>query len=144
MEAKIGFQPRHARRSMLQAKDFIDLGARWLIGDGRKPRIWRDNWLPEQSNFKVWSPANNLHPDATVSDLIDEDTNSWKRDLIFNIFNPYEAQQILNIPISLRLPGDCLTWHWEKDGNYSVRSAYHSLCDTKDRNIPKPSEQRDL
>lgn len=142
LEAKIGCQPSYAWRSMLQAKDVINLGARWMIGDGKSARIWKDNWLPEQSGFKVWSPITNLHLEATVSELIDEDTKRWKRDLIYNVFNPYEAKQILNIPISLRLPGDCLTciWHWEKDGNFSVRSAYHLLCDAKDRNLPESFE----
>lgn len=91
MKAKIGFQPSYAWMSMLQAKEVMNLGTRWLIGDGKKAKIWRDNWLPEQANFKVWSPATTLHLEATVSELIVEDTKRWKRDLIYNIFNPYEA-----------------------------------------------------
>jgi hypothetical protein len=35
-------------------------------------------------------------------------------------------------------------WNWEKDGEYSVRSAYHLLCDAKARLQPGPSSpQRD-
>lgn len=104
--------------------------------------IWTDSWLSEQSNFRVWSPVKNLPPDAKVSALIDEDTKQWKRDLILDSFNPFEAQQILNIPISLRLPEDQLIWHWEKDDIYSVRSAYHLLCDSKTRDVAESSDMK--
>ncbi|GAU21787.1 hypothetical protein TSUD_329120, partial [Trifolium subterraneum] len=49
------------------------------------------------------------------------------------------AQNIISLPISFRLPQDTLIWNWEKDGVYSVRSAYHLLCDEKARLQPGPS-----
>lgn len=143
MEVQKGFPPSYDWRSMLHAKEVLDLGARWMIRNGKKVRIWKDRWLPEQANFKIWSPIKNLQPDATVSELIDEDTKQWKRDVIFCSFNHFEAAQILSISISLHLPEDSLSWHWEHDGSYFVRSAYHLLSEEKNRNVLESSDMRD-
>lgn len=85
-----------------------------------------------------------LPADATVSVLIDEDTKQWNRDLIFRVFNPFEAQQIVNIPVSRRLPVDRLVWHFEKNGLYSVKSAYHLLKNDNSRNIAESSNSSNL
>ncbi|GAU48804.1 hypothetical protein TSUD_406370 [Trifolium subterraneum] len=90
-------------------------------------------------DFRVCSPINVLEADACVSQLIDSNTRSWNRNLISQIFSPFEAQQILNIPLSWRLPNDKLIWHWEKDGNFSVRSAHHMIKETDNLNIPEAS-----
>lgn len=79
-------------------------------------------WL---TKFKVWSPVFGLGQNAFVSELIDSDTKMWNRIKILNKFTNYEAQQILSFPLSWRLPIDKITWHWEKDGNFSMRSPYH-------------------
>jgi hypothetical protein len=59
--------------------------------------------------------------------------------LIRQIFSPFEAQQILNIPLSWRLPNDNLIWHWERDGNFSVRSAHHMIKEAETMNTPEAS-----
>ncbi|MCI24389.1 reverse transcriptase-like protein, partial [Trifolium medium] len=104
MEAQIGYQPSYAWRSIFSAKRVIELGSRWTIGKGQQVRIWKDSWLPNNAGFKVCSPINVLEADACVSQLIDSNTRSWNRNLISQIFSPFEAQQILNIPLSWRLP----------------------------------------
>ncbi|MCI24538.1 F-box protein, partial [Trifolium medium] len=57
MEAKLGYQPSYAWRSILSAKDVLDKGARWRVGNGASIKIWKDKWLPNQAGFKVWSPV---------------------------------------------------------------------------------------
>lgn len=64
--------------------------------------------------------------------------------MIFSSFDRDVAQKIINIPLSMRLPADKLVWNWEKDGEYSIRSAYLLLCDAKARLQRGPSNpQRD-
>jgi len=91
-EAHSGYQPSYAWRSLCNAKSVIDLGLRWSIGNGQQVRIWKDHWLPELSSFKVWSPVHNLHEDAVVADLIDVDLKQWKRALVLDSFNEFEAK----------------------------------------------------
>jgi ribonuclease HI len=142
LEANVGYQPSYVWRSMICAKEVMELGARWVIGDGKQVKIWSDSWLPEQSKLKVWSTPLNEVIDAKVCSLIDTDLKMWKKDVIINTFNEYEAQQILNIPLSWRLPKDMLIWHWEKHGHYSVRSAYHVLKEEGNNGIPETSNTR--
>jgi ribonuclease HI len=139
LEAKIGYQPSYAWRSMQSAKDVIDLGARWRIGNGEKVRIIVDKWMPNHAGFKVWSRCEDLNDDTLVCDLIDPDTKQWKRDLVSHLFHPHEALQILSMPISPRLPPDKLVWHFERDGDYSVRSAHHLVKQHHSRNLAESS-----
>ncbi|KAF3951697.1 hypothetical protein CMV_022679 [Castanea mollissima] len=60
-----------------------------------------------------------------VSSLIDEDTKTWRRDRLVEIFLPFEVNTILNIPISHHLPEDSIIWVGNKKGIFSVKSAYY-------------------
>jgi ribonuclease HI len=111
----------------------------WKIGNGRKVKIWKDRWMPDLKVIDFMGDNCPLSEDACVEDLIDVDTKQWKRDLIFSCFDRIVAKQIINTPLSFRLPQDLMIWNWEKDGEYSVRSAYHLLCDEKARFQPGPS-----
>jgi hypothetical protein len=139
MEAQIGYQPSYAWRSIFNAKKVIEMGSRWSIGNGQQVRIWRDSWLPNQAGFKVCSPVKVLAPDACVSQLINISTRSWNYRLIRDIFSDFEAQQIINLPLSWRLPNDRRIWHWERDGNFSVRSTHHMINEAGTLNNPESS-----
>jgi hypothetical protein len=54
MEANVGYQPSYVWRSLCNPREVIDMGARWVIGNGKDVHIWNDKWLPEQDKFKVW------------------------------------------------------------------------------------------
>ncbi|KAK2404541.1 hypothetical protein QL285_053869 [Trifolium repens] len=137
-----GYQPSYAWRSIQSAKEVINLGSRWRIGNGEKVKIFKDKWLPNQVGFKVWSRCDELNEDVLVSTLIDPDTKQWKRDLLSHLFYLHEAKQILSIPISQRLPSDKIIWHFERDGEYSVRSAHHLLKQHNSRNVAGTSGQQ--
>ena len=59
-----------------------------------------------------------------VSSLIDEETRNWKVDKVKRHFLPFEAETILNIPLSYNLPEDCIIWMGNKRDVFSVKSAY--------------------
>lgn len=84
-----------------------------------------------------------LGEDALVEELLDLDTRQWNRSLIYNSFNRQKALKVVSIPISLRPSRDKLCWHWEKDGFYSVRSAYHLMSNHRENLQPGPSSHRD-
>nr|POF23153.1 putative ribonuclease h protein [Quercus suber] len=52
----------------------------------------------------------------------------WNSGLIDQIFFPWEAESIKNMPVSFRTDSDLLTWPWTADGGYSVKSAYQILA----------------
>jgi len=124
MEAKLGFLPSYAWRSIMSVREVITKGGKWRIGNREKVRIWHDNWLPSVSNPCVKSQVKILHQDDFVSTLIDQDTKQWNKDLIFSV---------------CRLPVDSFLWNGEKDSTYSVRSAYHQLGVDRRKDLPGSS-----
>ena len=71
-----------------------------------------------------------------VSALIDHDLRSWRAVLVKSIFLPFEADTILNIPISYNLPEDKLIWVGNRKGVFTVKSAYYvalNLVDYADK-----------
>jgi hypothetical protein len=99
------------------------------VGNGFSINIWKDRWLPTPVTHKVQSPQRLVGQLDVVGELIDHNRGAWKEDIIRENFLQEEADVILNIPLSPRLPPDRLIWKESKDGKFSVRNAYHlGLC----------------
>ncbi|MBA0610243.1 hypothetical protein Godav_011113, partial [Gossypium davidsonii] len=62
-----------------------------------------------------------------VSDLINEGSKTWNRDLIVNTFSMDIANKIMQIPLSKSSQADFQVWRGEATGIFSVRSAYKLL-----------------
>jgi len=62
-----------------------------------------------------------------VSDLIHHDIRCWNAPLINEIFLPFEAQQILQLPISFSQSQDDFVWGASRSATFSVKSSYHFL-----------------
>lgn len=82
---------------------------------------------------------NGLSAEENAYELIDDVTKQWRRELIINCFSHFEPQQIVNIPLYWRLREDRLIWHWERNGKYSVKSAFRILQEDNNRNTLESS-----
>ena len=98
----------YAWKSKLSARNVVQKGVVWRIGDGKTVCIKEDKWLPDQVYNSVTSPLPSIPPDAKVSLLIDEASRSWNDEVVRQLFLPHEVKKILSIPISSRLPHDSL------------------------------------
>jgi hypothetical protein len=67
---------------------------------------------------------------STVDELINPVTSSWDVDLVKAIFWPVDARRILQIPIGYGRE-DLVAWHFNRSGQFSVRSAYHCQWNSK-------------
>nr|POE67030.1 putative ribonuclease h protein [Quercus suber] len=106
-------------------------GARWRVGDGKLIRIFSDKWLP--CGDGVLSPSSGeLHPEATVSELINRTSGWWNIQLIDRCFHPPDAAQIKSLPLCSTPQSDVLIWPLEKSGKYSVKTGYSLLCVVQD------------
>ena len=85
--------------------------------------------MPTPSSFKVISPQTDFDGYPMVSSLIDLGSKWWKADLVRSLFLPFEACEILKIPLSYNLPDDSLIWIGNKRGVFTVKSAYHIASD---------------
>jgi hypothetical protein len=136
MEAGIGNRPSQAWRSILAAKDLVQEGAIWRVGNGEDIKVWGDKWLPNPTSYSVQSPRLNRSENMRVSSLIDKDLKQWNNALITSIFLPEEVSAITNIPLSPFLPRDRLIWRCTKNGDFTVKSVYHLGMERQERQKP--------
>ena len=126
LNSKLGCNPSYAWRSIYSSIKVIKKGTRWRVRNGKMIHIWEDRWMPTPSTYKVISPLLHHFDDfPMVSALIDPDTRRWKADLV-RTFLPFDANTILNIPISYSLPKDKIIWIGNKQGEFIVKSAYYT------------------
>ena len=97
------------------------------MGNSRLIHIWEDNWLPTPTTYKVISPPRPFDDFPMVSALIDHETR-WKFELIQDVFLPFEADTILNMPLSYNLPEDKLIWTGNRKGDFTIKSEYYIAC----------------
>ena len=57
-----------------------------------------------------------------VSDLTDTERRSWDAAKVRSILIPHEAEIVLGIPISYRLPDDSVIWVGTSNGNFIVKT----------------------
>ena len=55
---------------------------------------------------------------------------TWDVDLVKSIFWPVDVNWILQIPLTLGRE-DCVAWHYNRNGMFSVKSAYHCQWESK-------------
>ncbi|XP_058746226.1 uncharacterized protein LOC131619104 [Vicia villosa] len=138
-DCELGYNPSYAWRSILGAKDVVQRGSQWRIGNGNKVNVLNDRWIPSNNGFKILYGASNMDDNARVNDLIDGDLGVWKEGLILEKFSPDEAKNIISIPLSRVPTEDKIILHFEKSAEFSVKSAYHTLRAHRDSLLPGPS-----
>lgn len=111
MEAKLGSNPSFVWRSILWGRQILHKGLRWRIGKGEQVYVYKSNWIPKT-----------LPSHSVVADLISD--QQWKEDVIAQNFMEDDAARILSIPLPRSPQLDQLMWHFDKHGNYSVKSGY--------------------
>ena len=132
MQATIPKSASATWRAIIAGRQALDVGLVKRIGDGTTTSVWEDRWLPSTVSMRPLLRP----PDTTinmVSDLIDYDNWSWKRDLIRATFITPDAEAILNIPLRRGGGEDFYAWAHERSGIYSVKIAYRALVNQNKR-----------
>ena len=121
LSASVGSDPSFVWRSLMWGRDLLKLGLRWRIGDGSKVNIFENPWIPRPSLFRPVSPRTAYSP-LLVKDLI-LPSGSWDINLVSQVL-PLDVDDVLAIPINAASDSDCLVWHYDSRGCYSVKSGY--------------------
>lgn len=132
LSASLGSRPSQIWRSILDGREVLKQGLIRRIGDGNLTHVWNDNWLPREAMLRHIAPRQVDKPEL-VSELIDQVTLSWNEQKLAEHFLPMDADIIRKIPLATTRFDDCWSWFWEKNGNFSVRSAYRMLIHTRNR-----------
>jgi hypothetical protein len=125
LKAPLGRRSSYAWRSIVHAREVLERGLEWRVGDGARIRIWGDKWLPPPNSILVHLPQQSLAVDSRVIELIDPRTRWWNFDLIRANFDPWEAGQICSLPLSPLGQPDQIVWQGTKNRYFTVKSAYY-------------------
>ncbi|XP_042956310.1 uncharacterized protein LOC122292152 [Carya illinoinensis] len=125
LNAKLGYRPSLAWRSMVEGLKLLKEGVVWRIGNGCSVNVWKDRWLPKQISLAATNRISGAADITWVSDLIEPGSRSWKYQTLTKYFSQQEIDLIRAIPISLGNREDRIIWGGTKNGLFSVKSAYH-------------------
>ncbi|GAA0186503.1 hypothetical protein LIER_33791 [Lithospermum erythrorhizon] len=98
IEDRLGFVPSFAWRSILQTREVLRKGCKWVLGDGNTVRIWQDSWVLNDTVDKLVSPPPLGFEQARVIILMDIQRKKWDEDIVNLLLLPYEAELVLNMP----------------------------------------------
>lgn len=62
-----------------------------------------------------------------VANLIDQEGGGWKEDTVNECLLPFEAKEVLAMPLPSISVGDELVWSYKMSGEYSVKSGYNFI-----------------
>lgn len=134
LDAVVGSHPSQVWRAICEGTMVLKQGPIRRIGDGKTTWIWEHNWIPRDHMLRALHPRS-TNPPVFVADLMNEAEKRWNREQIFEHLQAPDAHAILSIPLSSRNVEDSWSWHYERSGNFTVRSAYRLLVDTKMRRV---------
>jgi hypothetical protein len=112
-------------KAILHGKEVLARGLIHRIGPGDID-IWQDNWIPGLTNLRpiVRLPGVEVN---RVHELFIPGTRCWDEHKVRQSFLAIESNEVLKIRMGTNMEQDILAWAHEKNGVYSVRSAYRLL-----------------
>lgn len=109
-------------RSLLCGRELLKEGLRKRMGDGCSIKVFEDKWIPRESTFRTMSPSIS-NRGALVADFITR-SGEWDAAKLGSNMCPEDVEVIMKIPLSKVNMQDVWIWHYDKEGNYSVKSGY--------------------
>ena len=109
----------------MAAQLVIQKGSCWRVGDGSSIRILPDKWIPNHPSNKVLFHPTEEQQEWRVSELIDQSSRCWDKEVVLMNFHKDDVKEILHIPLSCRYIMDKVMWLHTNSETYSVKSRYH-------------------
>ncbi|TVU37137.1 hypothetical protein EJB05_10434, partial [Eragrostis curvula] len=111
---------------MLHGRDILKRGIIKRVGPGSSIDIWKDNWIPGIDSLKPRVRLDEAQV-GKVNELFIPGTRVWNEALVKESFISMDAEEILKVKPAIHGATDFFAWAFEKNGYYSVRSAYRVL-----------------
>ena len=141
LEAKDSNTGSYVWKSILSARDVIQKGMVWRIGNGQNVRIKEDRWLPGSHRSPIISPLPTVAAKTKVQTLINPKLGVWRADRVNRLFLLQEAAAILGIPLSRWCPPEKIAWGCTPSGVFSTSSTYKLLVSGVDESQAETSNR---
>jgi len=130
-------------RSILRARFIVRGGARWSIVAGTSiPILGEPRVLNEECSDNNIVGANYVRH-INIDNLMVPTKKRWNEAAVLQVFSAGLADKIMSTPLIAHVKSDRLIWKVEKNGKYSVKSAYRlyvkELIDSAHLRRPKNS-----
>ncbi|OMO73216.1 reverse transcriptase [Corchorus capsularis] len=103
---------------------------------GEQTNIWEHSWIPDLNGATLkYTPEVEEQLPRKVNEIMDAESRSWQLESIAHRISEEEAEAILEVPINDTGGDDEMIWRHEKNGKFTVRSAYHMYKETEDRRL---------
>ncbi|CAN0859916.1 Uncharacterized mitochondrial protein AtMg00310 [Linum grandiflorum] len=124
LDSTLGYRPSFMWRSLLSAQEVLWSGLMWQVGN-EAIQIWIERWVPSIVEGFIPSAPIEVAVDATVTELVDPNTNQWNHALLERCVSPTIVHVIHQIP--LRDIGETyrIIWHSSMNDRYSTKDGYH-------------------
>ncbi|XP_010502015.1 PREDICTED: uncharacterized protein LOC104779362 [Camelina sativa] len=134
MDAKLGFRPSHAWRSIFQGINLIKQGLKWRIGNGDKVRTWNDPWI---DNPPIPARCLSQHKSEhfKVSSLMKPNSTQWCPEQLKRMVHPEDISHIQKVRPIITKASDMPVWIFTRHGQYTVKSGYHQITKSSKRNM---------
>lgn len=127
-QAGKGSRASWAWASLLSGRKVFSEAAVWSIGDGQTVRLFVDAWIPGLHTTRQGThPVSQEQAHLRLHQWIDSRSRTWLEEKVRGTVTAGEAQQILAVPIPLVPRSDELRWPHDREGRFTVRSAYHII-----------------
>jgi hypothetical protein len=97
-------------------------GIIWRVGNGESIKIWRHNWVPREPHPRPIRERN-FNRLTYVNELMVPGEKRWEQ-RVRHLLLEDDAEAVLKIRIPQRDTEDIPAWHCEKNGLFTVKSAY--------------------
>jgi hypothetical protein len=124
------YDPSPAWKGIEFGLELLKFGIIKRVGNGRSIQIIRDNWIPRKEGLKITNMKKNSRR-RWVNQLFVPGSKAWNPNLLQELFHEHDVEAIASISIPESDSEDRIAWHYEKNGMFSVRSAYHLALSRK-------------
>ncbi|XP_058779420.1 uncharacterized protein LOC131653326 [Vicia villosa] len=124
LDSSIGHNPSYVWRSIWSLKFMVQGGYKWSVGSGESIPAWGQIWLHDSTSLMNPWPNNPMISRLKFSDLMQPNVKQWSTNLIYSLVGEGIAEIVLNTPLFGVVQEDKIVWKLERNGDYSVPSAY--------------------
>ncbi|KAL8557302.1 hypothetical protein ACS0TY_004655 [Phlomoides rotata] len=121
-----GYNPSFTWRSILDERELLKMGLVWVLGNCQDVRVWGDPWVSTRESRVLPVPTFPINEPFMVRDFLLDDYSGWDESILGALFNQEVKESILSVPLGRLNRPDHLAWKFQRDGIYSVKSAYRA------------------